>query len=209
MRAAGIRRRARPVEGDTPMTNVRAIVCAGLALVSATLYGQQAGPGRQGAPPPPAPVIDLSGYWTPVMHEDAYERGAGNEIADYGGFALNEAGRLWALSVRPLARDAAPPPVRGLRHPVPDALDRQLPHLGGPRFAHAAPDQPSTSTARRQKASARSGWTAARIRRPGRRTRPEASRPVGSWATRSSCRPRTSSRGGCGATACPAAIKRP
>ena len=83
------------------MTNVRAIVCAALALVSATLYGQQAGPGRQGAPPPPAPVIDLSGYWTPVMHEDAYERGAGNEIADYGGFALNEAGRLWALSYDP------------------------------------------------------------------------------------------------------------
>ena len=35
------------------------------------------------------------------MHEDAYERGAGNEIADYGGFALNEAGRLWALSYDP------------------------------------------------------------------------------------------------------------
>ena len=83
------------------MTTVRALVCAGIALISATLYGQQAGPGRQGAPPPPAPVIDLSGYWTPVMHEDAYERGAGNGIADYGGFALNEAGRLWALSYDP------------------------------------------------------------------------------------------------------------
>ena len=35
------------------------------------------------------------------MHEDALERGAGNEIADYGGFALNEAGRLWALSYDP------------------------------------------------------------------------------------------------------------
>jgi cyclase len=84
------------------MTTVRAVVCAALALVSATLYGQQAVPGRQAGPPPaPAPVIDLSGYWTPVMHEDAYERGAGNEIADYGGFALNEAGRLWALSYDP------------------------------------------------------------------------------------------------------------
>ena len=82
------------------MTNVRAIVCAGLALVSATLYAQQAVPARPPGPSP-APVIDLSGYWTPVMHEDAYERGAGNEIADYGGFALNEAGRLWALSYDP------------------------------------------------------------------------------------------------------------
>ena len=82
------------------MTNVRAIVCVGLALLSATLSAQQASPGRAGAPPP-APVIDLSGYWTGVLHEDNYERGAGNEIADYGGFALNEAGRLWALSYDP------------------------------------------------------------------------------------------------------------
>ena len=29
------------------------------------------------------------------------ERGAGSEIADYGGFPLNEAGRLWALSYDP------------------------------------------------------------------------------------------------------------
>ena len=82
------------------MTNVRALVCAGLALLSATLFAQQAAPGRPGGPPP-APAIDLSGYWTGVLHEDAYERGAGNEIADYGGFALNEAGRLWALSYDP------------------------------------------------------------------------------------------------------------
>jgi glyoxylase-like metal-dependent hydrolase (beta-lactamase superfamily II) len=33
-----------------------------------------------------------------MLHEDLEERGAGNEIADYGGFPLNEAGRLWALS---------------------------------------------------------------------------------------------------------------
>jgi hypothetical protein len=32
------------------------------------------------------------------MHEDAMERGAGPEIADYGGFPVNEAGRLFALS---------------------------------------------------------------------------------------------------------------
>ncbi|MSO30528.1 MAG: MBL fold metallo-hydrolase [Acidobacteria bacterium] len=80
------------------MKNLRALVCVGLALVSATLFGQQPAPG---APPAPVPAIDLSGYWTPVMHEDAFERGAGNEIADYGGFALNEAGRLWALSYDP------------------------------------------------------------------------------------------------------------
>ena len=51
--------------------------------------------------PPPSPGLDLSGYWTPAMHEDALERGAGSEIGDYAGFALNEAGRLWALSYDP------------------------------------------------------------------------------------------------------------
>jgi cyclase len=45
--------------------------------------------------------VDISGYWSPVLHEDGMERGGGPEIADYGGFALNEAGRLWALSYDP------------------------------------------------------------------------------------------------------------
>lgn len=35
------------------------------------------------------------------MHEDALERGGGSELGDYAGFALNEAGRLWALSYDP------------------------------------------------------------------------------------------------------------
>jgi glyoxylase-like metal-dependent hydrolase (beta-lactamase superfamily II) len=45
--------------------------------------------------------VDLSGYWSPVLHEDLMERGAGSELGDYGGFPLNEAGRLWALSYDP------------------------------------------------------------------------------------------------------------
>ncbi len=45
--------------------------------------------------------VDITGYWTPVLHEDGMERGNGPEIADYGGFALNDAGRLWALSYDP------------------------------------------------------------------------------------------------------------
>jgi cyclase len=45
-----------------------------------------------------APGFDLSGYWTAAMHEDAMERGAGPELGDYGGFPINEAGRLFALS---------------------------------------------------------------------------------------------------------------
>ena len=55
------------------------------------------------APAAPAepPAVDLTGYWTPPMHEDALERGGGSELGDYAGFALNEAGRLWALSYDP------------------------------------------------------------------------------------------------------------
>jgi hypothetical protein len=68
------------------------------ALCGVTLLGQ--GPQPEGAPAP-APAIDLTGYWTPVQHEDQMERGAGSEIGDYGGFGLNEAGRLWALSYDP------------------------------------------------------------------------------------------------------------
>jgi cyclase len=60
-------------------------------LLNATAYAQ----GRA------ALDVDISGYWTPVLHEDGMERGNGPEIADYGGFALNEAGRLWALSYDP------------------------------------------------------------------------------------------------------------
>jgi glyoxylase-like metal-dependent hydrolase (beta-lactamase superfamily II) len=69
-------------------------------LTPAILYGQ----GPQGPPPggPAAsPGFDLSGYWTPVLHEDSMDRGAGPEIADYGGLPLNEAGRLFALSYDP------------------------------------------------------------------------------------------------------------
>src|SRR5262247_3693854 len=35
---------------------------------------------------------------TAAMHEDALERGAGPELGDYGGFPINEAARLFALS---------------------------------------------------------------------------------------------------------------
>jgi glyoxylase-like metal-dependent hydrolase (beta-lactamase superfamily II) len=49
----------------------------------------------------PGPGFDLSGYWSPVLHEDGMDRGAGPEIGDYGGIPVNEAGRLFALSYDP------------------------------------------------------------------------------------------------------------
>ena len=78
---------------------VRGWLGAALAALGATLAGQA--PVIPGAPTGQAPAVDLSGYWTPALHEDLMERGPGAEIADYGGFPLNEAGRLWALSYDP------------------------------------------------------------------------------------------------------------
>ena len=81
------------------MRNTRGLLCAVLVVLSTTLIGQA--PLIPPAPTGQAPAIDRSGYWSPVLHEDFMERGPGSEIADYGGFPLNEAGRLWALSYDP------------------------------------------------------------------------------------------------------------
>src|SRR5262245_49176402 len=63
-------------------------LCAAVVL-GVTLAGQapQTNPATPTASsgPASAPAIDLSGYWSPVVHEDGLERGAGSEIADYGG----------------------------------------------------------------------------------------------------------------------------
>ena len=76
-----------------------ALLIAGGLILAWQGFGQQARPATN--PAASAPAVDLTGYWTPAMHEDALERGAGSELGDYAGFALNEAGRLWALSYDP------------------------------------------------------------------------------------------------------------
>jgi glyoxylase-like metal-dependent hydrolase (beta-lactamase superfamily II) len=76
------------------------MILAALLISGVSLAAQAArasGPGQEAA----APGFDLSGFWSPATHEDALERGGGSEIGDYAGFALNEAGRLWALSYDP------------------------------------------------------------------------------------------------------------
>jgi cyclase len=81
------------------MRHVCGLASAVLFALCATMVAQA--PQPPGTAPAPAPAIDLSGYWTAPLHEDFMERGPGSEIADYGGFPLNEAGRLWALSYDP------------------------------------------------------------------------------------------------------------
>ena len=75
----------------------RRAVAAALALCALTMIDVRG----QAPPPAPAPGFDLSGYWSPVLHEDGMDRGAGPEIGDYGGIPINEAGRLFALSYDP------------------------------------------------------------------------------------------------------------
>src|SRR5438552_6766680 len=79
------------------MNNRIVIICCVVGLLGGNRLFAQAGP-PAGAARRPSPAIDLSGYWSPALHEDALERGAGSELGDYAGFAINEAGRLWALS---------------------------------------------------------------------------------------------------------------
>lgn len=80
------------------MKNARGLACAAFVALSTTLLGQVPQiPSAAGQ----TPAVDFSGYWSPALHEDLMERGAGSEIADYGGFPVNEAGRLWALSYDP------------------------------------------------------------------------------------------------------------
>ena len=67
-------------------------LCAVLVMLGVRLGGQA--PQIPPAVTAPAPAIDLSGYWSPVLQEDLMERGPGAEIGDFGGFPLNEAGRL-------------------------------------------------------------------------------------------------------------------
>jgi glyoxylase-like metal-dependent hydrolase (beta-lactamase superfamily II) len=66
----------------------------GFAMLTCITLGGQA----PADPQSPPPVFDISGYWTPTLHEDALDRGAGPETADYGGVPISEAGRLFALS---------------------------------------------------------------------------------------------------------------
>jgi len=46
----------------------------------------------------PAPGLDLSGNWAPLMHEDQPERGAGPALVDYLGLPITDGARLWAES---------------------------------------------------------------------------------------------------------------
>ena len=72
---------------------VTAALCTSQISLTPTAAAQQANARAQQAPAPAAnaeaPAVDLAGYWTPPMHEDALERGGGCELGDYAGFALN------------------------------------------------------------------------------------------------------------------------
>ena len=71
------------------------LTAAAASVVAACTVLLAQAPGPADAP---APGFDISGYWTAPLQEDSMERGAGPELGDYGGFPINEAARLFALS---------------------------------------------------------------------------------------------------------------
>ena len=91
--------RERQMKVISMKTKLDIVLFSAALFAQIALFGQTAPPSR--APNRPSPAIDLSGYWSPAVNEDGLERGAGSEIGDYAGFAINEAGRLWALSYDP------------------------------------------------------------------------------------------------------------
>ena len=62
------------------------------SLLSATAWAQFAGSFNA------SPGLDLSGNWSPLMHEDQPERGAGPALVDYGGLPISDGARMWAES---------------------------------------------------------------------------------------------------------------
>lgn len=43
----------------------------------------------------PATGLDLSGSWSPLLHEDFLERIPGPELVNYLGLPISDAARLW------------------------------------------------------------------------------------------------------------------
>ncbi|HMB72223.1 MAG TPA: hypothetical protein VKQ06_01530, partial [Gammaproteobacteria bacterium] len=62
---------------------------------------------------PCAAQVNLVGYWSPIYHEDFYERIPGPEIGDYLGLPINDAARLradtWDASILTLPEHQCKP----------------------------------------------------------------------------------------------------
>jgi cyclase len=73
------------------MRSVRVLyLLAAIMLVGAAVYGQRLGPLVNG--------VDFSGSWYPGRHQDAGLGTAAGSLVDYGGFPINEALRMYALT---------------------------------------------------------------------------------------------------------------
>jgi len=80
------------MKANSMKTSLEIVLASAALLTQIGLFGQTAPPAQ--APGRPTAAIDLSGYWSPAVNEDGLERGAGSELGDYAGFAVNE----WAVS---------------------------------------------------------------------------------------------------------------
>ena len=133
------------------------IVLLGVIAFRQASFGQGGPPAGAGRP---TPGFDLSGYWTAAMHEDALERGGGPETADYGGFPINEAARLFGLSYN-VSRVTLCATINatGMWRRIRSARSvTHAPGRSGIRTRSAS--SPFTGTTRRSKGVERSGWMA-------------------------------------------------
>jgi len=67
-------------------------------ILAVALFALAAAPARA--------EIDFSGSWVSINHEDAMERGAGPNPADWAGLPLNESGRAKALAFNRISPSA-------------------------------------------------------------------------------------------------------
>ena len=75
-----------------PFVVAAALLAAAVAVVVSLGQGVSAQGGGGGG----AGIVDLSGEWAGIVHEDQPERGPGPELGDYLGLPINDAARLHA-----------------------------------------------------------------------------------------------------------------
>src|SRR5215510_12214021 len=121
--------------------------------------------------------IDFSGVWAPIFHEDQPERVPGPDVGDYAGLPINDAARLkadtWDASLLTLLEHQCKP------HPSTYGF-RGVGNLRIAQISTMSRSGWSRSTHRFNGwiRTARSGWTAVRIRQITPRIRGRDFRPA-------------------------------
>src|SRR5262245_66443792 len=82
---------------------------AAIMMISAAVYGQRLGPLVNG--------VDFSGSWYPGRHQDSGLGTAAGSLVDYGGYPMNEAIRVYAVTWPVSRHTVQPHPWQGYSLP--------------------------------------------------------------------------------------------